>query len=243
MAKYLVCIETDTVLGKEVTPEQILALKGKVIAVYDKLNHEDDFIKYHEYSEDCIKLIVGNKENLKYIFHEIFEVFIQNGLISPEGKFQLEGYEVGSYVSYALRMAQQYYDYRVIQETEIRANIVEKEKQNKELKKLETFEENEEVQALYNENLAYINEKRLFLSDFGLYVKGILTSANFIGNRFKIHEKKPFNFDYTQIQHKVKPSGEKLMAVVISLLKDDPEFQKVMQGIQSVTETPPENEH
>lgn len=241
MAKYLVCIETDTVLGKDVTPEQ-LQEDCKVIAVYDQLNHEEDFIKFYEYSDECIKLIEGNKENLKYIFHEIFEVFIQNGLISPEGKFQLEGYEVGSYVSYALRMAQQYYDYRVIQEQEIRANIATKESENKELKRMPAFEENEEAQALYNENFAYINEKRLFLSDFSLYVKGILASANFIGNRFKIHEKKKFEFDYTLIQHKLKPSGEKLLAVVVSLLKDDPEFQKVMQGINSVNENQTQNE-
>ncbi len=236
MPKLLVCIETDAVIELPITPEETAQVNGKVIAIYDTLNHEDDFVTAWNYSSDCIKLMEDNKDNLRYIFHELFSVFIQNGLITPEGKLKLEGYEMGSYLTYAVRTAKTWFEARLIQEATILQEIETKKQESKSfLREIDSCNDTnrfEELTRQYQENQEFIKKDRTYLKDFSGLINTFFTGFSIVSKINGFEKKKRFDFDITLVQDKIKPSFERLVSVAFSLLKDDPEFVKVMNGIQ-----------
>jgi hypothetical protein len=237
MPKLLVCIETDAVIGTSITPEELAQIQGKIIAVYDTLNHEDDFIDAWNYSTDCINIMEENKDNLRYIFHELFSVFIQNGLITPEGKLKLEGYELGSYLSYAVRTGKTWYEARLVQESGILKEIDVRRQTNKSLlRDMDCCTDEVEFDILkcqYDENEEYIKKDRTYLRDFNGLINTFFVGFSVLSKLKGFDKKKRFDFDITLIQDKIKPSFERLVSVAFSLLKDDKEFIKVMEGIKS----------
>jgi len=237
MSKLLVCIETDAVIELPITPEQLAQIEGKVIAVYDSLNHEDDFVTAWNYSTECIKLMEDNKDNVRYIFHELFAVFIQNGLITPEGKLQLEGYETGSYLTYAVRTAKAWFEARLIQEANVLQEIEAKTQNNKSLlREMDNSineDEFENLERQYQENEEFIKKDRTYLRDFNGLINTFFAGFSIVSKIKGFDKKKRFDFDITLIQDKIKPSFERLVSVAFSLLKDDPDFVTVMNGIKN----------
>jgi hypothetical protein len=235
MAKFIVCIETDVVLPEVATQEKLneLMQNSIITKVFARTNSEEEFDTYLNLCNNAIKNENENKQKFKHVFQELFKVLMQEGLITPDGKFQFEKYETGSYIYFAFVSAKKWLDDKKVSDAETRRLIEQYKKYVSSVQngKIVLTEEN---QAYFDECVSFVEKKHKLIWNGNANDSFISVMLMAVGKFVERYKHAPaFNFDFTLIKDKVKPSAQMMLDIMMNYLQDDPDFKLIMDNIQN----------
>ena len=199
--KYIVCIETDC----QENPENLLNECHKVIKVYQPIEDENQY----EIDQQNAQLAVIDRQafygDLNKIFLSVFKSLQKQGLITPEGAIDKEGYTTQALIHFGLKMGAMVLDKLTSSSDKNKAEYKTAITAIKKGKTPEGLSLTEEGVNHYQEIIDNYEEPVLDKLAIGI-IKGSLSTISMM-----IEKKgREINIDFEVIMEDMKESGEVL---------------------------------